>query len=133
MGDHIDDLYVIPAGYLIVKIDNRGHIRRWGKEPFRGQIPMEDYLKEAPESFCETVHLESRGLHELPDCRETFVEAHRYLPVDPEICILELTSEGGGSKIWMREEQKELLTQRLDWHRGCYGGWSVWTLNEGGI
>lgn len=103
---------VIPpvGGFLLVRITSSGYIRHGrANYDFQGQI----------------VHRETRGLHELPACFPSLSAAKAHLNGDDEIAILELTSEGGGAALWMREDTVGELTARRDRFHSCYGQWPV--------
>jgi hypothetical protein len=43
--------------------------------------------------------------------------------------ILELNEEGGGTAIWVPDEDRVVTCARLDKWKGCYGRWAVKKLN----
>jgi hypothetical protein len=104
---------VIPqsGGFLPVRIEANGYI-----------VGIEEE--------CD-VHLETRYMNEWMGCFDLFSHAKKYVleSGDEEACILELTADGGGAALWMKDEQKPLLLPRRDKYKGCYGGWPVHTLN----
>lgn len=108
----MNDVLPESGGFLIVRINGQGIIG-------------------SPSQGHSVVHRETRDLHLDPRCIPSLVEAKTWLQaLDGDgVVILELTPEGGGSHIWMREEQKELLVPRLDRYKGCYGGWPIRTLS----
>lgn len=103
---------VIPqcGGFLPVRIEASGYIVGFESE--------------------SDVHLETRNMNVWRGCFPLFSRAKAYVldTGDDEACILELTADGGGAALWMREEQKALLLPRRDKWKGCYGGWPIHTL-----
>ena len=76
-----------------------------------------------PNVFTQVVHRETRDLHTEPDCLPSFSKA-KYLASkteDDEIAVLELTAQGAGAALWMREEQREELDARRARFKSCYG------------
>ena len=94
------------GGFLVISIDPFGYIH----DEHDGRM----------------IHRETRNLHlhafDFPYAKER-------LPEDEECCILELTAEGGGAALWMREAQIPELTRRRDRWKGCYGAWPIHTLS----
>lgn len=106
-----EDVLVPSGGFLPVRIDQRGYIRKdagWGG----------------------VIHRETRGLHEELNVAPTFFEAKQRFEVKDEVCLLELTTDGGGMCIWMRPEQETTIRPRLKLFHSCYGAWKVRLLKE---
>ena len=105
----LDDVIPPCGGFLPVRIDGYGYMRY-------------------DDTYGGVVHRETRNLHELPECLNSFEEAKVTVSSRNDAAVLELTSEGGGAYVWMPEDRKNVLSQRLDRFKGCYGGWPVRTL-----
>lgn len=96
--------------FLPIEIDNYGYIRALS-------LPR------------VTIHRETRNIHlERPVC--ALLSDAKALLRREDQCVLELTREGGGKCIWMRDDQRALLEPRLRIFRTCYGKWSIRTLND---
>lgn len=105
----MDDVLVPSGGFIPITINRYGYIN----------------------SPIGRVHRETRRLHETLACCPSFMQARSQFPVGGDKCILELTCEGGGLRIWMQPEQEEELRKRLSVFRRCYGGWDVFLLRPG--
>jgi len=100
------------GGFLPVRIDEGGYI-----------------LSRTSNGIEFVIHRESVNLHTKPECRGSFVVAKQELSRDADVAILELTVDGSGGAVWMRNHQQQVLSRRLARFRGCYGAWPVRILN----
>lgn len=107
----MNDVLTPTGGYLPVRIDVGGYI-------LEGGIAR------------SVVHRETRGLDpwftnldEAKNCEiEPFYD-------DDILAILELTSDGGGSAIWISPDLRSETEHRLSRFKGCYGAWPVHSLS----
>jgi len=74
----------------------------------------------------------------LPECHSRFSDAKG--AVDPtvlheswhdQVAVLELTPDGGGAVLWMREDQVPELSTRRNKFKGCYGEWPIRVFSKG--
>lgn len=91
--------------FLIVEIDKGGYIRTCSH----------------PRTI---IHRETRSLDLTHVVKKTLVDAQQLIVCD-EQAILELSKDGGGKALWMRDDQRPLWEPRLRVWAGCYGSWPV--------
>lgn len=106
----MDDVLVPSGGFLPISVDEFGYMLIY---PTR-----------------TIIHRETRKMNEREDTCFSFRDAKLSLPWEDDVALLELTPEGGGQIIWMREDQRENLTKRLSRWSGCYGRWPIQTFSD---
>lgn len=104
--------------YLLVNIDRGGYIRSLF-EPAAIGVGK------------KIVHRETRNMQNWAGCYDQLQQAKAALDEQKreDAFILSLTSEGGGECVWLRDDQRKLLCERLNVWKGCYGGWTLRRLN----
>lgn len=95
-----------------------------------GHINAEGYIYLQSGATRKMLHRETRGLHNelvtIPTLKEV-KERREQIPVPPNTCslIVELTKQGGCERLVGRKTEKEEVTERLQYWKGCYGAWPV--------
>lgn len=104
--------------YLLVDIDKGGFIRSLFNPATFGGRTM--------------VHRETRNMQQWAGCFDLLREASAAASEleREDVAILSLTDEGGGDAVWVRDEQREVVSERLRIWKGCYGAWPLRRLSS---
>lgn len=94
-------------------------------QPSGGFIPVTVDAQGFIRNGYGVVHRESLSMNENLNWCDSFLEAKTLFPVGGDNCILELTPQGAGQKIWVTPDQEQVIRQRLTLWRTCYGEWTV--------
>lgn len=97
-------------------------------QPSGGFIPIQINSGGYIHSSYGMVHRETRGMNTWMNFCAGFAQAKEQFPVGGDDCILELTPEGGGFRIWINPDQETEIRSRLTLWRRCYGEWDVYLL-----